>query len=60
MGEGHSIKPHNFKSLRAVAIDNPRLEGGGVRRMGYPEPGVRMEANALKVVRTFLRGPRSM
>lgn len=26
-GEGHSTQPHNFKTLRAVGIDNPRLKG---------------------------------
>lgn len=30
------MKRHNFKSLGAVGIDNPRLEGGRVRRMGNP------------------------
>lgn len=60
LGEECSTKPHKFKSLGAVGIDNPRLEGGRVKRMGNPEPGVKMEANALGVVRTFLRGPASM
>lgn len=42
LGKGHSTKPHNFKSLRVVDTDNPRLEGRGVKRMGNPQPGVRM------------------
>ena len=32
----HSTRSHDFKSLRAVGVDNPGLEGGGVRRMGLP------------------------
>lgn len=64
-GRGTERNPITFKSLRAVGIDKPRLEEGGVRRIGNPEPEVRMEANALgggrgrAGVRTFLRGPGS-
>lgn len=39
LGEGQSTKPHNFKSLKAVGIDNPRLEwvesgGWGTQNLG--------------------------
>lgn len=64
MGKGHSTKPHDFKSLRAVGVDNPGLEGGRVRRMGVPrtwgEDGGKCPGQGVGgVVRTFLRGPGS-
>lgn len=60
LGDGHSTKPHNFKPLRAMGIDNPRLKGlsqedGAPRTWG--ENGGKCPGR--EGVRTFLRGPGS-